>query len=370
MFNYCYQLLKPTSSERTMPDDLGEQNREGKDKFYKIPSKPLKGGKNQLIFTRSQCYDKNTCGSDCLIHKKRKRKPKTASNQEESTDFSLNSLEVNEELDDNRSDNLLDDSTSSTATTSLERESIKSSSYKKMPKRKTTKSARNYLLSDDEGIEEENLETEIRVTNNLNRINYYESFTNNLSEATRSLTSNQNLRYSTYPFLAGLLILFLTSIYLWSTSQQNSNFISLDNQTLLNVDNFNRAIDEVRYQSNTRAIQLFKELKEVSNQFRQLNGRLDKLENELNDHRKEQTKLREEFQNFNKLNLDQTNLNSESINYEIQDIRKLIKQAIDKYDADKTGLVDYASEFAGGEIVSTGCTESHDLKGIPFSLYS
>ncbi|CAG9773898.1 unnamed protein product [Ceutorhynchus assimilis] len=39
------------------------------------------------------------------------------------------------------------------------------------------------------------------------------------------------------------------------------------------------------------------------------------------------------------------------------DIQKLIKQALIIYDADRTGLVDYAMENMGGQIVTTRCTE-------------
>lgn len=40
-------------------------------------------------------------------------------------------------------------------------------------------------------------------------------------------------------------------------------------------------------------------------------------------------------------------------NLDEQEIRRIVKAALDVYDADKTGLVDYALESAGGEIIST-----------------
>ncbi|EFA09315.2 klaroid protein [Tribolium castaneum] len=40
-------------------------------------------------------------------------------------------------------------------------------------------------------------------------------------------------------------------------------------------------------------------------------------------------------------------------------IRKIVQSALRIYDADKTGLVDYAMERLGGEIVTTRCTESY-----------
>lgn len=41
------------------------------------------------------------------------------------------------------------------------------------------------------------------------------------------------------------------------------------------------------------------------------------------------------------------------------EINSLIQQAIATYDADKTGLFDFALESAGGAVVSTRCTESY-----------
>lgn len=40
-------------------------------------------------------------------------------------------------------------------------------------------------------------------------------------------------------------------------------------------------------------------------------------------------------------------------------IKKIVHSALKIYDADKTGLVDYAMEQVGGEIVTTRCTESY-----------
>ncbi|XP_064080466.1 uncharacterized protein LOC135197276 isoform X2 [Macrobrachium nipponense] len=58
-------------------------------------------------------------------------------------------------------------------------------------------------------------------------------------------------------------------------------------------------------------------------------------------------------------------------------VLKIVQDALRKYDADKTGMVDHALESAGGYIVSTRCTESYQvhqaelwLLGFPFYRYS
>lgn len=40
---------------------------------------------------------------------------------------------------------------------------------------------------------------------------------------------------------------------------------------------------------------------------------------------------------------------------------RIVKEALLKYDADKTGMVDHALESAGGNIISTRCTESYQV---------
>ena len=39
------------------------------------------------------------------------------------------------------------------------------------------------------------------------------------------------------------------------------------------------------------------------------------------------------------------------------------------YDADKTGMFDFALESAGGTIASTRCTETHDVSNAVYSLF-
>ncbi|XP_049775244.1 klaroid protein-like [Schistocerca cancellata] len=44
------------------------------------------------------------------------------------------------------------------------------------------------------------------------------------------------------------------------------------------------------------------------------------------------------------------------------DVQKIVDRALAKYDADKTGMVDYALESSGGSILSTRCTENYQAK--------
>ncbi|XP_018357134.1 PREDICTED: uncharacterized protein LOC108757212 isoform X3 [Trachymyrmex septentrionalis] len=62
-------------------------------------------------------------------------------------------------------------------------------------------------------------------------------------------------------------------------------------------------------------------------------------------------------------------LNNANVHTSDEHIRKIVKEVLRIYDADKTGQVDYALETAGGQIISTRCTQRYDIKSRAFSLF-
>uniref|UniRef100_A0A1B0D740 Uncharacterized protein n=1 Tax=Phlebotomus papatasi TaxID=29031 RepID=A0A1B0D740_PHLPP len=50
-------------------------------------------------------------------------------------------------------------------------------------------------------------------------------------------------------------------------------------------------------------------------------------------------------------------------------VKRIVREALAVYDADKTGLVDYALESAGGQVLSTRCTESYHTKTAQISIF-
>lgn len=72
-------------------------------------------------------------------------------------------------------------------------------------------------------------------------------------------------------------------------------------------------------------------------------------------------------------------IHEKEVGLDMSEVEKLIEARISKYDADKTGIPDYALESSGGSVVGIGCTEVYEetsrlqsIFGIPlyFSNYS
>ncbi|XP_045771870.1 uncharacterized protein LOC123871884 [Maniola jurtina] len=53
---------------------------------------------------------------------------------------------------------------------------------------------------------------------------------------------------------------------------------------------------------------------------------------------------------------------------DFEGIKKMVAGMLEVYDADKTGLVDYALESAGGQVISTKCTELYQIKTKQYSI--
>jgi hypothetical protein len=79
-----------------------------------------------------------------------------------------------------------------------------------------------------------------------------------------------------------------------------------------------------------------------------------------------QTILQDVLTRINHLNLSNSAVQSE---FDKSIVEDLIQSAIATYDADKTGLFDFALESAGGSVVSTRCTESYLRHEASYTLF-
>lgn len=87
---------------------------------------------------------------------------------------------------------------------------------------------------------------------------------------------------------------------------------------------------------------------------------------DINEKLKSQIKILIEQKNEE---LKSTNLNVHGGILSEVDVIKIVKDVLAVYDADKTGLVDYSLESAGGEIISTRCTENYRTKSAEISIF-
>ena len=51
------------------------------------------------------------------------------------------------------------------------------------------------------------------------------------------------------------------------------------------------------------------------------------------------------------------------------DVKRIVREALTKYDADKTGLFDFALETAGGSVLTTKCTEPYQMTSAVMSVW-
>lgn len=104
--------------------------------------------------------------------------------------------------------------------------------------------------------------------------------------------------------------------------------------------------------------ELFLYQEKINSELKENNKTLEGLEDTIQEIIKNQTVLKS--QNHQNTQFETNKISLDGIN-ELQ-VRKIVRQALNKYDADKTGLVDHALESAGGSIVSTRCTEEYQVK--------
>ncbi|KAL4709917.1 hypothetical protein ACJJTC_003880 [Scirpophaga incertulas] len=69
-----------------------------------------------------------------------------------------------------------------------------------------------------------------------------------------------------------------------------------------------------------------------------------------------------------RLYVKEVEVRREGASFDAEAVRKIVASMLQVYDADKTGLVDYALESAGGQVISTRCTELYQIKTKQYSV--
>ena len=63
------------------------------------------------------------------------------------------------------------------------------------------------------------------------------------------------------------------------------------------------------------------------------------------------------------------NSTRDSFGVDSVDVKRIVREALTKYDADKTGLFDFALETAGGSVMTTKCTEPYQMTSAVMSVW-
>uniref|UniRef100_A0A914XK63 SUN domain-containing protein n=1 Tax=Plectus sambesii TaxID=2011161 RepID=A0A914XK63_9BILA len=79
--------------------------------------------------------------------------------------------------------------------------------------------------------------------------------------------------------------------------------------------------------------------------------------------------LKARLETIEKKSLETSHNVAVDLSVDLEEVKRLIKLAINRYDADKTGLADYALESAGGSIVSIRCSRTHSPKTRKESIF-
>ncbi|RWS22189.1 SUN domain-containing protein 1-like protein [Leptotrombidium deliense] len=70
-----------------------------------------------------------------------------------------------------------------------------------------------------------------------------------------------------------------------------------------------------------------------------------------------------------KMQNTQTEIKNTKVEVSVDDVKKLIREALFVYDADKTGIPDYALESSGGTVIDIRCSETFDPYGIQYKIF-
>ncbi|XP_026468244.1 SUN domain-containing protein 2-like [Ctenocephalides felis] len=72
----------------------------------------------------------------------------------------------------------------------------------------------------------------------------------------------------------------------------------------------------------------------------------------------------------NNINSIRGSVSQSSIDLSGFDVQEIVRKALAKYDADKTGLVDYALESGGGQVLTTRCTETYSSRTAQYTWFN
>lgn len=139
--------------------------------------------------------------------------------------------------------------------------------------------------------------------------------------------------------------------------------------TFLDRDDFERKMDNMTKYFNDELERRSAEMKGAV--LEEINAR---IANESQMYWDQMSKLRTELSSSYLLHSDHletgTQFSQQSISgWDESRVHMIVQSALALYDADKTGMADYALESQGGQVISTRCTETYQVKSPTLSVF-
>ena len=354
----------------------------GQNSLYSIPSEPLtpKRPKNSdSPFTRSQCLGGKFCQAGCLLHKKKRRRPLKSAQQIPADDHSdVTNFDDYCPLYSDDDEGIFDDD-------EVEEISV-------------VRTIRNYFFTHIHKISQtlqpstevadsypsEDLNSSNTATPQRSRERSNHSTPRNHSPII-SFNANPSLFYLF--FFPALLYMFyflyqngssLPSLndYFPSTETQSKD-VQVSSKSTLPSFHFSHLSKQIKlqFEQNQRRVRQLESL--IENQQQKINLMNETIAGLFDFIKSKELDSHKTSNNHNEIDNVPTPyaINNPSIN--LVDVQRLIKLAIAKYDADKTGLTDFALESSGAQVISIRCSKTFDkygtqykILGIPFWHFS
>lgn len=374
--------------------------------LFSIPSEPLQPKRSRPSaspFTRSQCLGGKLCVAGCILHRHRRRRTPSKSTQistpvdPSAVDHQSSSFTSNSTLDVFSDDEGVYDDYVSSAEPS------------------TIRTIRNYFVThirrisgrlpiepdpthqddpaslDEDPEYDESVPEELHQSRNGHRSNRHENPSNQLgttrpcvSLRKQKITTNRHttststflLFIAAFAILLASLFLTYTDLYasLWTPlATSSSAFVRLISSSSSSCESSSSLSDHQKLISAAISARLIEFQNVHDKKIQAFDTRMRHLESVIEVQQLTLTRMNRTLMDALELAQRSLSMPSQSVSsaaaFSSEDVQNLIKKAIAKYDADKTGLTDFALETSGAQVLSIRCSSTFEKYGTQYSVF-